>query len=547
MNTPSQDRAKYNDGECLTTFQLETDQSYHKELREFWNKTLYGWGIIGESSFRLSIEDEKIRLSQGAAITSANVALLSEGFIVPVLLNGSEDINFGLVVIHGTTVDNDPCGQAEGKDGENPVQLIVRDTTAGDVEWLSNLDNIDKKIEAINKEGKLVVGLLERTSEKKWRTDKRFRQQGPIDAPGSKDAARVVNAITISSALQSITASKLRSVIGWGALATVLSILLWILVWWCNYFVAPQVPYRIVMEPQNDLQGPIAGKTYANGGYETDEPKHFAVTVQDQFGDPIEGVDVVYMIGDLKDKEAGVLAPTDAVFLTPQEAVGYYQELVSNTPQKLIVKTNTSGRAFPPGIRFSAEAGKSQSIHVGLINNGISLPTMTRMTVLDQTKELKFPGHFLNGNSDSVPDIDAEGVIVTIPVNDRLQRAGANKQVTIRCQTFSGVDAASTPVSMPWEKAKPLLKAEFKRLAPDTNGNLTIVVAGKEEKFKLEPEGKPASSVEYINSRLTLQFRPPEKGFYLLQFYETNEAGVVVKEGDKPKKIPGQLVFEVVD
>lgn len=546
MNTPSQDRAKYNDGECLTTFQLETDQSYHKELREFWNKTLYGWGIIGESSFRLSIEDEKIRLSQGAAITSANKALLSEGFIVPVLLNGSEDINFGLVVIHGTSV-KDRCQQAEAIDGENKVQLIVRDTTAGDVKWLKTLNDIENEIKATNDEGKLVVGLIERKTDKKWRADDRFRQQGPIDAPGSKDAARVANAILISSVRQSIAAKKLREFIGWGALATVLSILLWILVWWCNYFVAPQVPYRIVMEPQNDLQGPIAGKTYANGGYETDEPKHFAVTVQDQFGDPIEGVDVLFTI-ETTDAAPTDAAPTDAVFLSPLEAVGYHQELVLNSPQTLIVKTNAAGRAFPPGIRFSGEGAKKTNIKVGLINNGISLPAMTRTTVNEQVTLLKFPGHFLHSSTLSNVDLEAAAAdemvtAVTLTVKDRMQRAGANKQVTIRSQTISG----KTPVSMLWEKSTPLLKAEFKSLVLDENGKFTIGEGDKAKKFKLASEGKPASSVEYVNSRLSLRFQPPEKGFYLLQFYETNEAGAVVKDGDKPKKIPGQLVFEVVD
>ena len=79
-NSPSNlKRAQYTSGEAVTSQMFTSDQTFHIRLREYWDKALYGWGIVGDS-FRIELNHDRgvLTISGGSAIAKTGEALLSE-------------------------------------------------------------------------------------------------------------------------------------------------------------------------------------------------------------------------------------------------------------------------------------------------------------------------------------------------------------------------------------------------------------------------------------------------------------------------------------
>ena len=236
------------------------------------------------------------------------------------------------------------CDCVQSVDGENTVCTAWEDVSQGNVTWYATHDQISDEVDKITNSGCVVLGLLRRV-EGKWTKANEWRQQGPIDSPGGKDASRIANAISLNGVYEQSGSQKLRKALCWSTFWVTTALLLWTLVWWWNYFIPPQVPYRVIMEPNKDVRGPIIGRTYKDG--------EFRIAVTDRKGAPIRGLDVVF---ELTQPGAGPFA----VFLgapTPADRSAGETEVFRN---RIVVKTNDKGIADPQGLRFKQKSFRTK-------------------------------------------------------------------------------------------------------------------------------------------------------------------------------------------
>jgi hypothetical protein len=340
----SSKRPQFRPGEPPTAEGFQMEQDFHIRQRELCNKALSGWGIIGDG-FQLEYDStlQRAKVSSGTAIGPDGQSLLSDDSLESPIFYPSDNVRFAVVYIQRTS---EGCDETLSIDGENDVWTSWEDQTVLKIELLAGETITEDQVKALTPKGCVVVGSLEKL-DGKWKSSNKFRQQGPIDPPGGKDAARIANAISVNGFGQRQSSRRTRDLLFWlGTAATaamLLASLLWIWIWYSKYFVPPQVPYSVAIEDGKDLQGPIAGETYG--------PNEFSVVVKDQFGKPIKGILVEYKLADVT-PDTGNTVTSNAV-KSPVSALFVEGISKTNVPDIVRVVTDSNGKASPGKIRFA--------------------------------------------------------------------------------------------------------------------------------------------------------------------------------------------------
>lgn len=487
-------RPQFLPGEPVTSSGFRMEQTFHIRQRELWNKALSGWGIIGDGFQLEYVADLKIaRVSIGTAIGQGGHALMSDRSLESPVFNPEDNSRFALVYIQRIS---EGCDETISIDREGPVFTSWQDRTVLKLEPLSSEAIAPDKVKELTRQGCIVVGSLEKL-DGTWKSSDKFRQQGPIDPPGSKDAARIANAISVNGFGHRESVRRTRNLLFWlGTVATsamTLVALMWICVWYCNYFVPPQVPYSVAIEEGKDLQGPIAGETYDQG--------EFTVVVKDQFGKPIKGIEVEYKLGDRKTAVGNTVPPpTIALFV---DGISN-----ANVPDIYRVKTDSNGKASPGKIRFAGlplAVTSEQSVKLAITFPEADLASIERTLVPVSKKcdRLEFIGNFLHTLSQ-----DAQPKVTAIPEVHRL-----GDKFYLRLQALNG----GKPVSM--SGLKPTCKIWSRRMTENESFDKIdeLLAKGLElppESLITRDELKPTTKDYGSNSWITFELKPTERGVY---------------------------------
>lgn len=423
----SSKRPQFRPGEPPTAEGFQMEQDFHIRQRELCNKALSGWGIIGDG-FQLEYDStlQRAKVSSGTAIGPDGQSLLSDDALESPIFYPLDNVRFAVVYIQRTS---EGCDETLSIDGENDVWTSWEDQTVLKIEPLAGETITEDQVKALTPKGCVVVGSLEKL-DGKWKSSKKFRQQGPIDPPGGKDAARIANAISVNGFGQRQSSRRTRDLLFWlGTAATaamLLASLLWIWIWYSKYFVPPQVPYSVAIEDGKDLQGPIAGETYG--------PNEFSVVVKDQFGKPIKGILVEYKLADVK-PDAGNTVTSNAV-KSPVSALFVDGIAKTNVPDIFRVLTDSNGKASPGKIRFAGlpvnTVAKAESVKLSIVFPEADIEPINRLLtpVSKKCTQVRLIGNFPHSPETIDP---MTPVVEAIPEVRRVK-----EEFQIRAQALNG-------------------------------------------------------------------------------------------------------------
>ena len=425
----SSKRPQFLPGEPPTAEGFQMEQDFHIRQRELCNKALSGWGIIGDG-FQLEYDStsQRAKVSSGTAIGPDGQSLLSDDSLESPIFYPSDNVRFAVVYIQRTS---EGCDETLSIDGENDVWKSWQDRTVLRIEPVVDEKSATDKIKELELKGErfIVVGSLEKL-DGTWKSTNKFRQQGPIDPPGGKDAARIANAISLNGFGQRQSSRRTRDLLFWlGTAATaamLLASLLWIWVWYSKYFVPPQVPYSVAIEDGKDLQGPIAGETYGQG--------EFSVVVKDQFGKPIKGIVVEYKLADAKTDASSTI--TSNAVKSPVSALFVEGIAKTNVPDIVRVVTDSNGKASPGKIRFAGlpKTGvtNAESVKLSVAFPEADIDQIDRLLtpVSKKCTQVRLIGNFPHSLESTDPNAP---VVTAIPEVRRV-----NEKFQIRAQALNG-------------------------------------------------------------------------------------------------------------